>query len=132
MKIIPNPYFIFNTCFNDECSFFLNGTVNCHNCRYWSHSESHIFHEVHIQHLQKLNVWTDIVCDRIVGSLLLEDDLSRELYLLKDTIEPIITNIIENNQNYLEDHLIFQQVRTMFWLFPLKYLLGKAEFIHLN
>lgn len=30
------PQFLFNMCFSDECTFFRNETVNCHNCRYWS------------------------------------------------------------------------------------------------
>ncbi|EFN73065.1 hypothetical protein EAG_00196, partial [Camponotus floridanus] len=62
-RITNNPNFLFNICFSDECSFFLNGTVNRHNCRYWAESNPSIFYETHTQHPKKLNVWTDIFGD---------------------------------------------------------------------
>lgn len=110
-RAIENPHFLFNICFSDECSFFLNGTVNRHNCRYWSDFNPRIFHEVHTQRPQKLNVWAGIFGNRIVGPFFLEGNLTGEMYLglLEDTIDPMLTDIIENDQNYLEDQLIFQQ-----------------------
>lgn len=66
-RAIADQHFLFNICFSDECSFFLNGIVNRHNCRYWSDSNPSIFHEVHTQHPQKLNVWAGIFGDRLVG-----------------------------------------------------------------
>jgi Helix-turn-helix domain (DUF4817) len=110
-RAIENPHFLFNICFSDECSFFLNGTVNRHNCRYWADSNPHIFHEVHTQHPQKLNVWAGIFGDRIVGPLFLEGNLTGEMYLelLEDIIKPMLDDIIENDANYLEDQFLFQQ-----------------------
>lgn len=52
-----------------------------------------------MQHPQKLIGWAAIFGDLIFGSLFLEYSLSGELYL----------NIIENDQNYYGDRLIFQQ-----------------------
>lgn len=34
-------------CFSDECSFFVNVTVNCQNLGYWSNENPHLFREVH-------------------------------------------------------------------------------------
>lgn len=36
-----------NTCFSNECMFYLNGTLNSHNCHYWSDVNPHLFREVH-------------------------------------------------------------------------------------
>lgn len=105
-------HFLFNVCFSDECSFFLNGTVNRHNCRYWADSNPRIFHEVHTQHPEKLNVWAGIFGNQIVGPFFLPGNLTGEMYLelLENTIHPALVEILENNNNeYLENRLTFQQ-----------------------
>lgn len=68
------------------------------------------------QHLQKLNVYARIFDDRIVGYrwsyIFLNGYLSEKelcLELLEFTIKLMKTNISENDQNYLDDQLIFQQ-----------------------
>ncbi|KAJ8922531.1 hypothetical protein NQ315_007561 [Exocentrus adspersus] len=61
-RAINNENFLFNVCFSDECTFFLNGEINRHNCRYWADTNPRIFHEVHTQHPQKLNVWAVMPC----------------------------------------------------------------------
>lgn len=75
------------------------------NCCYWADSNSHIFYEVHIERPQKWTVWPGIFGDCTVGPLFLEGNLIEQIYLqhLEDTINPLITDIIEN------DLLIFQQ-----------------------
>lgn len=57
----------------------------------------------------KLNVSAGSFGERIVGSSFFESNLSGKLYLelIKDTIKHLLTNSIENNQNYLENQLIF-------------------------
>ena len=59
--------FLFNVCFSDECTFFLNGVVNRHNCRYWADDNPRVFHEVHTQNPQKLNVWAGIFGNSVLG-----------------------------------------------------------------
>lgn len=110
-RIINNPNLLFNVCFSDECSFFINGTVNRHNCRYWSDNNPRLFHEVHTQYPEKLNVWAGIYGDRLVGPFFIPGNLNGETYLslLEDHIDPMLTDIIENDDRYLEDELIFQQ-----------------------
>lgn len=49
--------------------------------------------------------------DFLGDSKFLEDNLSGEFYLelFEDTNKPMLTNNIENDQNYLDNQLIFQQ-----------------------
>lgn len=110
-RIINNPNWLFNICFSDECSFFVNGNVNRHNCRYWSDENPHVFHEVHTQHPEKLNVWAGIYGDSLIGPFFLPGNLTGEMYLrlLEDAIEPGLTDVLENNNRYNANELTFQQ-----------------------
>ncbi|CAH1962421.1 unnamed protein product [Acanthoscelides obtectus] len=65
---------------------FYEDMINRHNCRYWFDSNPRIYHEVHTQQPQKLNVWAN-------------------------TIDPALTAIIENqnDRRYIANRLIFQQ-----------------------
>ena len=110
--IMNDANLLFNTCFSDECSFFLNGAVNRHNCRYWSDSNPRIYHEVHTQHPQKLNVWAGIFGDNLVGPFFLRGNLTGEMYLelLQEAVDPALTAIIENQHDrYVENRIMFQQ-----------------------
>lgn len=40
---------LYRTCFSDGATFFLNGSVNRYNCRYWGDINLHWFHETHTQ-----------------------------------------------------------------------------------
>ncbi|KAG8329426.1 hypothetical protein J6590_086307, partial [Homalodisca vitripennis] len=43
-----------------ECSFMLNGSINRHNCRYWSSENPYWMREASIQQYPlKVNVWLD-------------------------------------------------------------------------
>ncbi|XP_050307733.1 uncharacterized protein LOC126744391 isoform X2 [Anthonomus grandis grandis] len=111
-RIINDPNFLFNTCFSDESSFFLNGLVNRHTCRYWSDNNPRVYREVHTQYPQKLNVWAGIFGDNLVGPFFLPGNLTGEMYLelLPQAIDPALTAIIETqNDRYDEDRLMFQE-----------------------
>ncbi|XP_067130452.1 uncharacterized protein [Centruroides vittatus] len=103
--------YLFNICFSDECTFFLNSTVNRHNCRYWSDNNPSIFHEVHSQTPQKLNVWAGIFGDRLLGPIFLDSNQTGESYLdlLENVVHPLLVDIVELDDRYLEDRLTFQQ-----------------------
>nr|CAH7738443.1 unnamed protein product [Callosobruchus chinensis] len=100
--ILNHPNYLLNVCFSDECSFFVNGTVNRHNCRYWSDTNPRIYHEVHTQNPQKLNVWAGIFGDHIIGPFFLPGNLNGDTYLdlLENTIIPALIEIMENDQRY--------------------------------
>ena len=48
--------FLNNILFFDEATFTLNGTVNRHNCRYWSRENPHWTQQAHSQRQGKVNV----------------------------------------------------------------------------
>lgn len=110
-QLIINPNLLYNTCFSDECTFMLNGQVNRHNCRYWSDTNPHLLHETHTQVPQKLNVWAGILGDHLVGPFFIDGNLNGDIYLemLEDLIDPMITEILENDNNLFEDQITFQQ-----------------------
>src|SRR6202042_2167310 len=87
-----------NICFSDECTFYLNGFVNKHNCRYWSNENSLAFVEGHTQYPQKINVWAGILGNKVIGPLFINGNLNGGIYLdmLENTINPLITETIEN------------------------------------
>lgn len=87
-----------NISFTNECTFFLNGNVNKHNCCYRSDDDSHIFRKSHIQYREKTNVWTDILGDSILISWFVNSNLTSEIYLnvLDEPIDGLITESLKN------------------------------------
>lgn len=73
--------FAANILFSDEATFYLNGTVNSQNCRYWSQENPHWIQEAHCQSPQKLNVWAGILKDRVIGPFFFQGNLTGEAYL---------------------------------------------------
>lgn len=128
-RIIDTRQFLFNICFSDESSFFLNGTVNRHNCRFWSDENPHVFHEVHTQTPQKVNVWAGIFGDQIIGPIFIDDNLTGERYLriLEDLVYPRLIDIVENDERYSEADLIFQHDGA-----PPHYAAAVREFLDAN
>ncbi|KAG5899934.1 hypothetical protein JTB14_002485 [Gonioctena quinquepunctata] len=60
---------------------------------------------------QKLNVWAGIFEERLIGPIFLDGNLTGETYLelLNEFVYPQLVDIIETDDRYHEDHLIFQQ-----------------------
>uniref|UniRef100_A0A8D9AAQ2 Histone-lysine N-methyltransferase SETMAR n=1 Tax=Cacopsylla melanoneura TaxID=428564 RepID=A0A8D9AAQ2_9HEMI len=96
-------------CFSDESTFFLNGSLHRHNCRYWSTENNHVTRVNHTQYPVKINVWAGILGDHIVGPFFIEENLTGNLYLelLEQTIIPNIIEIVGNNAEEFDP--IFQQ-----------------------
>lgn len=59
----------FITNFSGECTFNPNGTWTRHNYSDWVDKNFYVFRQVHILHLQKLNMWTAILKNKIVEPL---------------------------------------------------------------
>lgn len=95
-----------NVVFSDEATFCLNGTVNRHNCRYWSQTNPHWVQDNHTQHPQKLNVWAGIYNNRIVGPFFLEEILNGDRYL--DLLNTQVVPTLEEN-GQLPNNIWFQQ-----------------------
>jgi len=100
-KIQNEENFLKNICFSDECSFFLNGFVNKHNCRYWSDENPHQFVEGHTQRPEKVNVWAGILGDEVIGPIFIEGHLNGETYLdlLQTHIAPLIDEAVQTQEN---------------------------------
>lgn len=116
-KITEDPYLLQNICFSDESTFFLNGFVNKHNCRYWDNTNPLVFREDHTQFPEKINVWAGILGNEVIGPVFIEENLTGQLYLqcLEDVIDPLITQSVESqvdedgNMLLKEEKLHFQQ-----------------------
>lgn len=116
-KIAGDPNLPLRICFSDEATFFLNGNVNKHNCRYWSQENPHEFREAHTQKPQKVNVWAGILANKIVGPFFIEGNFTGEKYLdlLRRSIKPAIAQIIETEVDdhgeplLTEDNVMYQQ-----------------------
>ncbi|CAH0391520.1 unnamed protein product [Bemisia tabaci] len=96
-KLEADPAMVEKICFSDESTFFLNGVLNRHNCRYWSDSNPHEFREAHSQFPQKINVWAGILNDKIIGPFFIDGNLTGELYLqlLEDAVVPKMVEVLE-------------------------------------
>lgn len=103
---IRDPTFVRRICFSDEATFHLKGTVNRHNCRYWSQSNDHVFREYHTQYPEKINVWAGIYGDNIVGPFFIRENLTGDLYLrlLQDKVGPRLAELVPDDEG-----VIFQQ-----------------------
>lgn len=94
--------------FSDEATFYLNGTVNRQNCRYWSNQNPHWMMESQTQRPQKLNVWAAIINNQIIGPYFFEATLTGAAYLefLELDLIPELARRFPNQQN---QRLFFQQ-----------------------
>jgi len=100
-------YFVNSIVFSDEASFELHGNVNRQNFRYWSIENSHWMRDNKSQHLDKVNVWTEIIGDHLIGPFFINGNLNSEMYetMLIKQIIPAIRNLFSNDF----DRVWFQQ-----------------------
>lgn len=92
---VNNQFFTW-TCFSDEATFELNGSVNRHNMRYWADENPYWMSARHTQYPQKLNVWAGILCNQIIGPFFIDGNLTAERYLnlLRNQVVPAIRNAV--------------------------------------
>lgn len=95
-----DPFFCRNILFSDEAAFFLNGTVNRQNCRYWSTENHHWAQVAHTQYPEKINVWAGIFQDRIIGPYFFDVNLTGEIYLhfLQLELIPALAQLYPGNE----------------------------------
>lgn len=98
--VIQDTNFLFYFCFSDECSFLMSTGLLIHIIVGNSH-------QVQTQHLEKLYVWVWRTC---CWTILLPGNLTGDMYLelLEDAVDSTWSNLVENDNQYLEDHLTFQ------------------------
>lgn len=107
---LRDPTFIRRICFSDESTFHRNGFVNRHNCRYWSQENPHEYRESHSQTPEKLNVWSGILGNTVIGPFFIEGNLNGEKYLdlLVNDIVPAM-RVAAAAQNIPWTDVYFQQ-----------------------
>ncbi|XP_025267674.1 uncharacterized protein LOC112639065 [Camponotus floridanus] len=97
-RIDMDPEFATKIVFSDEATFELNGNINRHNCRFWSDENPHWMIEAHTQHPEKLNVWTGLLAERVIGPFFIDGNLTAEKYrtMLERDIVPAIQRVGDN------------------------------------
>lgn len=100
-KLDEEPRLINRIIFSDEATFMTNGTVNRHNCRYWSDVNPHWYMEAHTQHPSKVNVWAGIINNRLVGPFIINGNLNSDKYLemLANQIVPALQQMFGQEIN---------------------------------
>lgn len=78
--------------------------------RFWCDTNSHFCRETHTQYPLKLNAWTGILRDHVVGRTFLKEILTGERYRELLDIGPFITGKLENDVNLNINMLTFRQV----------------------
>ena len=90
--------------FSDEAHFILDGSVNRHNCRYWSTENPHWHHEQPL-HSQRTTVWAAISKSKVYGPFFFDDSINSERYLemLRSQFYPRLTNDEKRNMVFMHD-----------------------------
>lgn len=94
-KLDAEPELLNRILFSDEATFMTNGSVNRHNCRYWTDTNPHWYVEAHTQRPSKVNVWAGIVDNRLIGPFIIDGNLNSVKYLemLQNQIVPALQNM---------------------------------------
>lgn len=88
--------FIPNILFTDESSFSLHGRHNSQNIRWWARGGNpRKVYAARTQRPLKLNVWTGILGDHIIGPFIIDGNLNGQKYLelLQNQIVPALQNL---------------------------------------
>lgn len=103
-KCDNNRDFLLNVVFSDEATFFVDGKVNSHNCRYWSDENPYAMRENHTQNPQKINVWAGILGLNVIGPFFIDENLdgSKYLSLLQDQIVPSIRQLRSDSNTWFQ------------------------------
>lgn len=92
--------FVSKIIFTDEAAFQIDGNVNHQNFRYWSTENPHWMRDDKTQYLAKVNVWTGIIGEHLIGPFFFDENLNAEAYeaMLIQQIIPAIRNLYPNDE----------------------------------
>jgi len=79
-RMVNEEEFVTKIAWSDEAQFKLNGTVNHHNCVYWSPEILHV-HVDKAFNLPGLNVWCGLSARGLIGPFFFEGTVTGEAYL---------------------------------------------------
>ncbi|OXU19485.1 hypothetical protein TSAR_006288 [Trichomalopsis sarcophagae] len=102
-----NPDFFWNVCLSDEATFISNGSLNRHNCHYWSPENPHWYREVLNQHHWSLHVWVGICNGQVIGPHFFERTINGQMYL--EFLENDLPGYLENIPLAIRLNLWYQQ-----------------------
>lgn len=90
--------------FSDEAHFILDGSVNRHNCRYWSTENPHWYQEKPL-HSRRTTVWAAISRTKVYGPFFFDETITSERYLdmLKNQFLPTLSNHEKRNMIFMHD-----------------------------
>ncbi|KAF2894059.1 hypothetical protein ILUMI_12114 [Ignelater luminosus] len=63
--------------FSDEATFTTNGNVSSQNCRFWSKENPNFIINTRSQHYKKVNIWSAITYDKIIGPYFFERNFNQ-------------------------------------------------------
>jgi len=81
--------------FSDEATFSSNGTLNRHNCHYWSDENPHWFRSTNFQNRWSLMVWCGIVNGYLIGPYFFEENVNGQNFLqfLRDDLPVLLEDV---------------------------------------
>lgn len=80
-KLEDDPVFACKILFSDECLFYLNGTVNRQNCRYWAQTNPHWMLGAKTMNDERIMVWCGMLGRKIIGPYFFPGTVSAQSYL---------------------------------------------------
>lgn len=79
-RISSNSSYLSNVVFSDEATFFVQGTVNKHNCRVWGYENPHLTMQRPFQS-PKVTVWAALTSKHLIGPYFFDTNVNKEKYL---------------------------------------------------
>lgn len=94
-RLNEDPDFFHYVLFSDEATFQSTGSLNRHNCHYWSRENPRWTQNIDHQHRWKLNVWCGIVDGQVIGPHFFNGTVTGRNYLelLRDQLPVLIEDV---------------------------------------
>lgn len=92
--------------FSDEATFKNDGTLNRHNCHYWSNENPHWFRSIDRQHQWSLMVWCGILNGHLVGPFFFEGNVTGQSFL--EMLENRLPTLLEDVDLATRQRMWFQ------------------------
>lgn len=105
LKFEEDRLFFNKILWSDESRFHNNGTVNRHNCHYWSSVNPHWMKETNFQVAWGVNVWCGLFNGHLIGPYFYQGTLSGERYL----------NFLQNELPLLLENIPINERASMWW-----------------
>lgn len=93
--------------FSDEATFTRNGIFNSRNSHLWSVENPYCTTETSFQHRFHVNIWCGIICNKLVGPFIFNENLTGAVYL--NFLQNNLPLLLEEVPLLTRRELIFQQ-----------------------